>query len=112
MFFKRKGDKEKNYEEIKKSMGMSMEEPSEEFIEDKHEREVSSAPLFVKVEKYQNVLGSINEMRTFVSSMKQLFNVLYELETVRNESLKIMRAKIQRLEKTLFEIDNELLRPK
>ena len=53
MFFKRKGDKEKNYEEIKKSMGMSMEEPSEEFIEDKPEREVSSAPLFVKVEKYR-----------------------------------------------------------
>ena len=112
MFFKRKGDKEKNYEEIKKSMGMSMEEPSEEFIEDKPEREVSSAPLFVKVEKYQNVLGSINEMRTFVSSMKQLFNVLYELETVRNDSLKIMRVNVQRLEKSLLEIDSELLRPK
>mgnify|MGYP001589668780 CR=1 FL=1 len=113
MFFKRKPHEEKqekHYEEIKKSMDLPIE-PSyeEEFIERK---EPVSAPLFVKVEKYQNVLASMNEMRSFVSSMKQLFNVLYELETVRNDSLKIMRATVQRLEKSLMEIDSALLRPK
>ncbi len=109
MFFKRKPDKEKQYEEIKKGMD-EFSEPHEEFIERKPE--MTAAPLFVKVEKYQTVLSSISEMRSFVSNMKQLFNVLYELETVRNDSLKIMRANVQRLEKSLLEIDSELLRPK
>ena len=92
-------------------MDLSLEEPihEEEFIQRK---EPTAAPLFVKVEKYQTLLGNINEMRSFVSSMKQLFNVIYELETVRNDSLKIMRANIQRLEKNLLEIDAGLLRPK
>ena len=116
MFFKRKPHEDKydkhdrQYEEIKNSMDLPIEPaPEEEFIQRK---EPTSAPLFVKVEKYQSLLGSINEMRSFVSSMKQLFNVIYELEAVRADSLKIMRANIQRLEKNLLEIDSGLLRPK
>lgn len=70
------------------------------------------APLFVKVEKYHDVLMNLNEMKTFVSGMKQLFNVLSELETVRGDSLKIMRSSIQRFERSLVELDTELLRPK
>ena len=116
MFFKRKphedkyGKQDRQYEEIKESMDLPVPEPhEEEFIQRK---ETTAAPLFVKVEKYQNLLGNINEMRSFVSSMKQLFNVVYELEAVRADSLKIMRANIQRLEKNLLEIDAGLLRPK
>ena len=109
MFFKRKPGNEKEIENINEGISQEPELPQEEFI---RKREPESAPLFVKVEKYQNLLVSINEMRSFVSGMKQLFNVLYELETVRNESLKMMRATVQRLEKNLLVIDSELLRPK
>ena len=107
MFFKRKPDKQ--YEDVRENADTP--ELHEEFMQ--HERkEIVSAPLFVKVEKYQGMLASLSEMRSFVSSMKQLFNVLYELETVRNESLKIMRVNVQRLEKSLLEMDSNLLRPK
>lgn len=72
----------------------------------------TSAPLFVKVDKYREILSGIQEMKIFVSGTRQLFNVLHELETVRTDAINIMRATIQRLEKSIVEIDSELLRPR
>lgn len=72
----------------------------------------TSAPLFVKVDKYREILSGIQEMKIFVSGTRQLFNVLHELETVRSDAINIMRATIQRLEKSIVEIDSELLRPR
>ncbi len=74
-------------------------------------REIS-APLFVKVEKYREILSSVQEMKIFISGVRQLFNVLNELEAVRSDAIKIMRATVQRLEKGVLEIDTELLRPR
>jgi len=94
-----------------------VDEPFElEEIEPAHERKrvhhaTTGAPLFVKVEKYSDIIESIQEMKSFVSGVKQLFAVLYELETVRNDALKIMRNAVQRLDKSVSEIDAELLRP-
>lgn len=111
MFFARKNDMQK----IKEAVSAA---PAEEFIESEFREELpaaeyrESAPLFIKVEKYRDILSSLQELKTFVSSVKQLFTVMHELETVRSDALKIMRASIQRLEKSLIEIDSELLRPK
>ena len=71
-----------------------------------------SAPLFVKVEKYRDMLHTVIEMKLFVSGTKQVFTILQELEAIRGDALKIMRATVQRLEKSLTEIDTELLRPR
>lgn len=71
-----------------------------------------SAPLFVKVEKYRDILSGLQEIKTFISNVKQLFTIMHEVETVRSDTLKIMRASIQRLEKSIIEMDSELLRPK
>ncbi len=81
----------------------------EEIIQDTAQM---SAPLFVKVEKYREVLSDIQEMKVFIYGMKQLFGVLSELEAVRGDALKILRATVQRLEKNVTEVDSELLRPK
>ncbi len=72
----------------------------------------SSAPLFVKVDKYREVLTSIQEMKIFLSGLKQIFSVMNEIETMRTDSINILRATMQRLEKTVVEIDTELLRPR
>lgn len=37
--------------------------------------------------------------------------MLHELETIRSDAINIMRVNIQRMEKSLTELDNELLRP-
>jgi hypothetical protein len=70
------------------------------------------APLFVKVEKYREILTTLQEMKLFVSGVKQLFAILHELETVRGDAINVMRATVQRLEKSMMEVDSELLRPR
>ncbi len=117
MFFARKNDMQKIKEAV--SAGEQTQPfPREEFDEREFKEELpaaeyrESAPLFIKVEKYRDILSSLQELKTFVSSVKQLFTVMHDLETVRSDALKIMRASIQRLEKSLIEIDSELLRPK
>ena len=109
MFFSKKENPELN--EIKEAV-----EPSQPVVYDsnvyKKRTEESDAPLFVKVEKYKEMLRSIREMLAFVSGVKQLFTVLNEIEAVRADAINIMRATVQRLEKNMIQIDSELLRPK
>ncbi|MBI4019636.1 MAG: hypothetical protein HY364_05310 [Candidatus Aenigmarchaeota archaeon] len=71
-----------------------------------------SAPLFVKIDKYYDILKDLQEMKMFLAGTKHLYHVLEEVENVRNDTLKIMRATIQRLEKSVVEMDSGLLRPR
>ncbi len=76
-----------------------------------HGRE-QSAPLFVKVEKYREVISSIQEMKLFIAGVKDTFAILQELEHVRSDAINIMKVTVQRLEKATMELDSELLRPR
>ncbi|MCX6816101.1 MAG: hypothetical protein NT120_04595 [Candidatus Aenigmarchaeota archaeon] len=81
-------------------------------VMDKPVERDASAPLFVKVDKYREILKGLQEMKLFVSGVKQTFTVLQEIESIRADTINIMRATVQRLEKSLTEIDANLLRPK
>jgi hypothetical protein len=71
-----------------------------------------SAPLFVKVDKYKELLHGVNEIRAYLSSTKQVFTILQDIETIRSDALKVLRATLQRMEKSVVEVDSELLRPR
>ncbi len=71
----------------------------------------TAAPLFVKVDKYRDLITSIHEMKLYVSSTKQVFSVLQEVESLRSDALNVLRATLQRLERSVVEMDSELLRP-
>ena len=106
MFFTRK--KNTDVDEIRDIMDMPEQVEAEEMP---IERE-AGAPLFVKVDKYREVLRSLQEMKLFVGGVKQTFTVLHEIESIRADALNIMRATVQRLEKSLTQVDTDLLRPK
>ncbi|MBS3053466.1 MAG: hypothetical protein J4469_03100 [Candidatus Aenigmarchaeota archaeon] len=108
MFFKKK--ERDDIREIKQAMVEPPETDHEElpsFIEEHKE-----APLFVKVEKYRDIITTLSEMKGFVGSIKQLYGVIHEAETVRSDALKILRNSVARLEKNIYEMDSELLRPR
>ena len=75
-------------------------------------RPEQSAPLFVKVEKYREVISSLQEMKLFVAGVKDIFTVMQEIESIRGEALNVMKVTVQRLEKAVVEMDSELLRPR
>src|SRR3989344_3546539 len=105
MFF-RKGSDRKDIEEIKNAVSDDIDDAGELFIEKPAAREpVVSAPLFVKVEKYRETLEHLHEIKMFISGVRQLFGVLQEIENIRNDALKIFKATVQRLEKSVIEMD-------
>jgi hypothetical protein len=72
----------------------------------------TGAPLFVKVDKYRELMASIHEVKLYLGATKQVFSLFNDIESVRAESLNVLRATVQRLERTIVEMDSELLRPK
>ena len=131
MFFKKVKEKKEDLKEIKEAMAeekasyksvmqnrrpiINEMPPIEMSVRPSYsniEKEIDGAPLFVKVDKYKALIASVQELKNFVDGLKQLFNVMYDLETVRSDTLKILKATTVKLEKTLTEIDTDLLRPK
>jgi len=124
MFFRRKDDYDRaperqnyggrdsydrDFADIKEAMNIQLEE--EPTFKHAQKPDLSS-PLFVKVDKYREVLTTIHEMKLFISSVKQMFAVLRELEAVRSDAINIMNATLHRVEKSVLEMDADLLRPK
>jgi len=92
--------------EIKRNIMMDDEE-----IAQLQDVPVNTAPLFVKIERYQDVITHVNDMRTFISGLKHIFTLMSEIENIRTDTLKIMRASVQRLERSVSELDSMMLRP-
>ncbi len=74
--------------------------------------ESPGAPLFVKVDKYRDVLRDVHELKLYTAGIKQVLDLLHDIETIRVDANKVLRATVQRIEKTLTEVDSELLRPR
>ena len=71
----------------------------------------AEAPLFIKVEKYREIAASVNEMRLFISGIKQVFLTMNEIQEVQQNTVNILRVSVQRLEKSMEWIDKALLKP-
>ena len=69
------------------------------------------APLFIKIDKYSDLLAHVKEMKRFLGMFKQTLDVMRDIETARDDALKILRASATRLERVLETADAELLKP-
>ncbi len=121
MFFSKK-EKDRNLDDIKDMMDDEETPVRESKYEPRRaERQIHeeipterehAAPLFVKVDKYKELITSIHELKLYLGATKQVFALFNDLEAVRSETLNVMRATVQRLERTIVEMDTELLRPR
>ena len=109
MFFQKK-EKTKDLEDIKDLM--LEDEPPEPRREEIPTERSEGAPLFVKVEKYHELITTIHELKLFLASTKQIFTLVNEIESVRTDAHNVLRATLQRLERSVTEMDAGLLRPK
>jgi hypothetical protein len=70
------------------------------------------APLFVKLEKYRNVLDSISDLKTTIIMLKNALAVQRQIEGLRDENRKFLELAIDKIDKKIFSLDTEFLRPK
>jgi len=93
-------------EEIKNEENISQIKP-----EHKPEEILSSTPLFVKVERYKDILNNINEIKTLLSGIQNILSILEEIEQLRLEGINTLRITMQRLERNITKLDLGFTKP-
>jgi hypothetical protein len=71
----------------------------------------SFAPLFVKIDRYRQILTSIGNLKTTMIMIKNSMMTLAELDKARDETFKLVQNAIGKLENKLNTLDQELVRP-
>lgn len=71
----------------------------------------SFAPLFIKIDRYRQILNTIGNLKTIMIMLKNSLITLNELDKARNETFKIVQDAIEKLENRLNSLDQELVRP-
>lgn len=87
--------------------------PSENKWDIEHE-DVSqpiSAPLFVKIDRYRNLVSSLGAIKSSMSLLKSSLATMNELEKARQENMAIVQGTVDKVEKKLAMLDKELVRP-
>ena len=69
------------------------------------------APLFIKIDRYRNILNVLGQLRTSIVMIRNSFSTLNELEKARLETLRLIEEAVGKVESKLSSLDTELLRP-
>jgi hypothetical protein len=71
----------------------------------------SFAPLFIKIDRYRQILNSIGNLKTAMIMIKNSLVTIVELDKARDETFKLIQDAIEKLDKKLSTLDQELVRP-
>ncbi len=69
------------------------------------------APLFVKMDRYRQILTTIGNLKTSLMIVKNSLATLKQIEKVRDDTFSIVSDVIEKMDDKLIDLDNNLLRP-
>ena len=69
------------------------------------------APLFVKLDRYRNILNALGQLRASMAMIRNSFSALAELEHVRTETLQILQKAMDSVGQKVENLDKELVKP-
>lgn len=72
---------------------------------------LGKAPLFIKLERYEEVLSMTQELKSILVLLKDSLSVLDENEKIRSEAVKMIRENIENFEEKVASLDSILLKP-
>ncbi len=106
----------KDIEAVKQAV-VPQEKPQESFSMPKIDlgklpERPSFAPLFVKIDRYQEVLNSIESLKSILLNVRDLLNLMQHLDRMRMESETLLQKNIQEIVASISNLDNEFVRPK
>jgi len=96
-------------EELSKSSDVAV--PEEPEVETKEEVKKEFTPMFIKLEKYEQILNTMTEVKSVLSLLKNSFFVLNENEKLRSETVELIKESIDRIERRVAALDSVLLKP-
>jgi len=69
------------------------------------------APLFIKLEKYEEILNTIADVKSVLNLIKDSFSVFEENEKIRTETIEAIKENIEKVGEKISSLDSILLRP-
>lgn len=70
------------------------------------------APLFIKVDRYNEVLKNIESVKEVLLNIRDLLNLTQQLDKIKTESQLLLQKNIQEIARIVSELDKEFVRPK
>ncbi len=113
---KKKEEKKEDIEAVKQAVSQ-LEVPQEQMDMPKIELgklpdRPRFAPLFVKIDRYQEVLKTIEDLKSMLLNARDILSVMQQLDKVKMESESLLQKNIQEVVKSIAALDNEFVRPK
>lgn len=68
-------------------------------------------PLFVKIDKYRQILQNLEEIKNTLKDLRDLFALMSEVDEIKREGMKNLREGISGLADTLISMDEKFIRP-
>jgi histone H3/H4 len=68
-------------------------------------------PVFVKLEKYEEILNTIAGVKGILNLLKDSFSIFEENERIRREAVEAIKENVEEIEKKISSLDSILLRP-
>lgn len=69
------------------------------------------APLFVRINKYKQILHTMNYMKTTINAVKSSISILKELDKLRDENLRMVEGAVNTVEQRMLTLDSSFMRP-
>ncbi len=70
------------------------------------------APLFVKIDRYHQVLESIDNLKNVLLAVRELLNMMQQLDKIKMDSESLLQKNIQEIVASISNLDKEFVRPK
>ncbi len=68
-------------------------------------------PVFIKLEKYQTVVRTVNEMRSSVFHLHEIANLLNRIDEIKNKTMKIFEDNLKKVDEMSAYFDSVLVKP-
>ncbi len=93
-------------------IGASPLPPLIEDIEKRALEKPETAPLFIKIEKYKDILQNLHDMKRTVSNISEILKIRNELETIRNQSNEALQKSFEKFIGLADQLDREFIAPR
>ncbi|MFH7881062.1 MAG: hypothetical protein QXI09_03605 [Candidatus Aenigmatarchaeota archaeon] len=89
----------------------NLQKETQEKVNIEKEVEEVSAPLFIKLDKYKNLVSSLMQLKTYLITLKNTIVAIEQLEKVRMESLSSLSKTIEKMNEKISELEKYLVKP-
>lgn len=70
-----------------------------------------SAPLFIKVDRYNEILDNLQQTKALLMGIKSVFPLLVEVDNVKKDAIDVLRLTMQKIEKNIVLLDSSMAKP-